>query len=118
MFLMGCASAVPKIQVKEVKIPVPYVPAPPEVERPNLLIKSLNEEDKKDIGKVSKAYGIDIQQITEYTALLEMIINKYRELSNSNPSIFDEYNIQATGMTVENWLKVRAVQKYFDNINK
>lgn len=82
--LTSCATPVKKIDIVESKIPVLYVIKPPDVDKPDLQILNLTDTERKDIGEVSKAYAIDIIQLTNYIEILELIINKYKELSKNN----------------------------------
>lgn len=72
-----------KYKYIEKAVPVNAVPAPPEVEKPVYETTRLTEEDRKDIGKVAKAVAIESKQKDGYIKILELIINRYKELSES-----------------------------------
>jgi hypothetical protein len=90
-------ACVPKTIIKteyvEKKVPVPAVPAPPQVEKPVYETSKLTEEDRKDIGKVTQAVTVEAKQKDGYIVILEMVINKYKELA-------DKSEIQIAPMTL------------------
>ena len=66
----------------EKKVPVNAVPAPPKVERPIYETSKLTAEDRKDIGRVTQAVTTEAKQKDGYIEILEMVINKYKELAD------------------------------------
>lgn len=113
--LVGCSS-VPIIKTQTVNKPVIYVPEPPTVTRPNLEIFNLSEEDKKDIGKVSKAHGVDLVQLSDYVNILELIIDKYRELAKENPKI--NKDVYTGEIPFDEWNKINEADGFVKDIEK
>lgn len=73
--LSGCRWPVrEKIIYEDRYIPIPYVPTPPDVERPEFYANTLTDEQRKDIGELSKAYVISTQELKNYASNLELII--------------------------------------------
>ena len=70
-------------------IPVNVVPKPPLVTRPTLLIHKLSEEDLKKDGELVKAYKVSLHQLMEYAKTLELVYNKYNDLSVASNDLFD-----------------------------
>ena len=85
--LFGCNSTkvIEKVVYKDKLVPVTVVPAPEKVNKPILLIDQLSIEQKNDLGELSKAYVISIEQLEEYSKQLSLVINKYDEMSKNNP---------------------------------
>ena len=55
-------------------VPIPYVPTPPKVERPEYYASTLTEEQRTDIGELAKAYVISTQELKNYASNLELVI--------------------------------------------
>lgn len=68
----------------EKKVPVNAVPQPPKVERPIPETSKLTAEDRKNIGKVSQAVVTEKEQWEGYSKILELIINKYKEMADKS----------------------------------
>lgn len=78
--IMGCTPQV-KTVYQKVEVPIYIVPKPPAYQRPTLYIETMTDEQKNDIGELSKGYAVSIIQIKQYACYLEQIVNKYKELS-------------------------------------
>lgn len=77
-------------EYQEKAVPVYSVPEPPEVPRPSLELEKV-DEDSSD-GEVAKAYAISVMQLTDYTRLLEKVINKYREMAEEDAQEIETIN--------------------------
>ena len=79
-------ACVPKTIIKteyvEKRVPVNAVPAPPKIEVPVYETTKLTPEDRKDIGRVSQAVTVEAKQKDGYIKILELVINKYKELAD------------------------------------
>jgi hypothetical protein len=81
----GCATTCePVIQTIEVKVPVIVVPEPPVVLRPTLLSQNVTPITD-DYSTFVKSLEADVFSMTKYATDLEQIVNKYKEMSSSNP---------------------------------
>lgn len=79
--LTACASF-PGKEVVQVQTPVVQdFPEPPVIEKPNLDIESLTQEDfdTKNYAKISRSMTITIQQLLDYSDKLETYLNVYRK---------------------------------------
>lgn len=79
--LLSACSSFPGKEVVQVQTPVVQdFPEPPQVEKPNLDIESLTQEDfdSKNYAKISKAMTVTIQQLLDYSTKLETYLNVYR----------------------------------------
>lgn len=77
--LTAC-TCLPKKEVVEVKVPVVQdFPRPPVVEKPNLEVDALTQEDfdAKNYAKISKAMTVTIQQLLDYSTKLEAYLDVY-----------------------------------------
>jgi hypothetical protein len=83
IFMSGCRSVQPKTETiyKDKYIPIIIVPHPPEIKPPDYYTRSLTEEQKDDIGEVSKAYIISSTEAINYIENLESIYETYKELA-------------------------------------
>ena len=75
VLLTGCFT---KTTIKYVSVPIP---TPPEVARPTLKLYEINEHTPDN--DVVKYYRISVEQLINYSTSLEMIVNKYKELSKN-----------------------------------
>lgn len=81
-----------KIEYKDRFVPVYVVPAPPEVQRPELLLNEANKDTVSDEEFV-RLYSATTAQLNGYIEALELIIQRYRELaadSSRNINKLDE----------------------------
>lgn len=81
--LQGCAALEPRVHVQEVKIPVYSCPEPEPIGRPYLFFRTLSDLDKQDPGKVAQAYYITIEQLLEYSNMLEEQLKFYSVTSKT-----------------------------------
>lgn len=72
-----------KKEIVTVSKPVPYCPAPPEVDTYEYWVDQLTDEDVKDPGKVGQAYKHDMIILRQNDATLRAIIQQYKEISTS-----------------------------------
>lgn len=78
--LLGCSTL--GKEVVQVQTPVVQdFPQPPVVEKPNLEIETITQEDfdSKNYAKISKALTITVQQLLDYSDKLETYLNVYRK---------------------------------------
>jgi len=120
--LVACGSNPTKVhtEYKKTYVPIYTVPKPPEAERPVLQIEALTEEQKKDAGEVAKAMTISIAQLKDYIAVLERILNKYKELAEegekkinqgNNPLNLSVADMPPTAAEIQAMEKILADQK-------
>ena len=78
----GCPSRIKPYQpIKEVARPVPFCPAPPDVERPVYEYETVTPEQLRDSGTVAKTYIITCEQAKHYADQLEEVLKTLRENS-------------------------------------
>lgn len=82
--LSGCGLFKQEVRVETIIVKVPVivpVPAPKEIDRPELMIEQLTDADKKEPGKVEQFYRATVKQLQGYAEELEAIVEGYRILS-------------------------------------
>lgn len=91
LMLVGCNSP-PKVEteIQEVKTPILYCPAPPEINRPALPISDLTEEQKQDHDAVVKHYRASIEVLIGYAKRLEKVVNQYNKNNKSYDDLLDQ----------------------------
>lgn len=84
--LGACKTMEPIVKTEYVDRPVPVatVPKPPKVDKPTLETTKLTEEDRKDIGIVSKAIVIENKQLKGLVGIYELIINTYDKAADAS----------------------------------
>jgi hypothetical protein len=65
-------------------VPILYVPEPPKVIVPEYYANTLTEEQKNDIGELTKAYVISSQEQKNYIKNLETVYNLYVDLAEKS----------------------------------
>ena len=80
LFLVGCGLCPTKIEIREIKVPVIQVPAPPETVKPKLETELASVEKDGFDGYV-KMLEADFIRIKAYTQNLENVINTYVDLA-------------------------------------
>lgn len=85
LFLSACAIDKPRETTVYVDKPVPFyiVPYPSNITRPDFEINKIDKDNYKP-GEVSKAFRITMKQYEQYVALLEEVIDKYRQLAEKS----------------------------------
>lgn len=78
--IAGCKT----VEYRDVYKPVLYCPAPPQVNKPELKIDQLTDEDKRDPGKVAKYIAASIVQLEQHIIKLEEILSEYKRISEEN----------------------------------
>lgn len=73
-----------KTEYVERKVPVNSVPQPPVVVKPTYTTPFLTPEDRKDIGKVGYAVGVDSKLKDDYISILEAILAKYKDMADKS----------------------------------
>lgn len=73
-----------KTEYVERKVPVNSVPQPPKVEKPQYVVPTLTPEQRKDIGLFGHAIVEDDKRKDGYIAILEAILNKYKEAADKS----------------------------------
>ena len=86
LILTGCGTTKTHIIYKDKYVPIPIVPQPPVVESPDYYINSLTEEQKNDIGELSKAYVISGQEAINYTRNLREVYESYKQMAKNSES--------------------------------
>lgn len=82
--LSACGPQQVKTVYKDKYVPILYVPTPPKITVPEYYANSLTEEQKNDIGELTKAYIISSHQQHNHIKNLEKVYNLYVELSESS----------------------------------
>lgn len=99
--MLLATACVPKTIIKteyvEKRVPVNAVPAPPKIDKPVYETSKLTPEDRKDIGKVSYALVVESKQKDGYIEILELVINKYKELAGKAEVMVAPLLLQETG---------------------
>ena len=85
LLLAGCGTAPIKVntEVKETLVPVLYCPAPPVVERPDLPIHQMTDEQLKEDGAIAKHYKATVKSLLGYSEELEKALKKYNEINEA-----------------------------------
>jgi hypothetical protein len=88
--LSGCSFLEPRIEYRDKLVPVYTVPAPPEIERPELPIHSPRYQDiaflsnPNNIGQIVQDYTVSLRLVLNYSLAQEEIIETYRRLSRQD----------------------------------
>jgi len=88
--LAGCSFLEPRVEYRDKLIPVYTVPAPPEIERPELPIHSPRYQNPaflsnpNNIGQVVQDYTVSLRLVLNYSLAQEEIIETYRRLSQQD----------------------------------
>lgn len=79
IFLAGCSTTpVIKTEIVKVNVPVPFIPAPPEVPTISYAVDALTPADAKTPGKVGQAYVHDMTFLRERIKIDDMILLQYK----------------------------------------
>jgi len=82
IFVTGCAETIRvKTEVQESMVPVLYCPAPPKIERPELPIQQMTQEQIEKDGEVVKHYKATVKTLLGYGKELEAALIKYEEIN-------------------------------------
>lgn len=88
LLLIGCGPLVVKTEVVTVKVPVAYIPPPPNVPKIKYKVDRLTPQDKQRPGVVGQAYVYDLAQARAMIEIYSTILDQYK-----NSSVhFDEVN--------------------------
>lgn len=84
LLLSSCAAdkVIVKTEYVEKKVPIAVVPTPPQTNKPVSDVSTLTPEQRKDIGILSKALVATVKGQEDYIRILELIINRYKELAD------------------------------------
>jgi hypothetical protein len=69
---------------KDKYVPILYVPEPPKIIVPEYYANTLTEEQKNDIGELTKAYVISSQEQKNHIKNLETVYNLYVDLAEKS----------------------------------
>jgi len=85
ILLTGCFSNPIKVktEVQETLVPMLYSPAPPVIDRPELLIHKMTDEELKQAGMVAKYYKATIKTLIGYAQELEAALAEYDKINKS-----------------------------------
>jgi len=85
ILLSGCGSTPIKFttEVKEIYVPVIYSPAPPVIERPELPIHQMSEEELKQDGIVAKYYKATVKALIGYSRELEKALAGFDKINKT-----------------------------------
>jgi len=78
VLLSGCHTTPKYPEIVTVEVPVFYCPQPVDIEKPELYIFGLSDEDAKNPDKVFKAYAASIKQLENYATLLNLQFELYK----------------------------------------
>jgi predicted transglutaminase-like protease len=106
IILMGCGHQQVKTVYQDKYIPIPIVPAPPEVAKPEYYSETLTDEQKEDIGELAKAYVIDSKQAKAYADNLERVYETYGDMATSSENRLKA--LESLGATVDRSLMEQA----------
>lgn len=84
-FLNGCGSQPIKFttDVKETLVPIVYSPAPPKIDRPELPIQQMTDDQLKSDGEVVKYYKATVKTLIGYSLELEKALDKYDKINKA-----------------------------------
>lgn len=80
----------PVIEIQEVKVPILYCPPPPAVERPELPIHQMTDQQKRNAGEVVKHYKATVKELQGYALQLERVLEQYGENSAQYDQLKEE----------------------------
>ena len=74
-----------RTEVVQLRIPMLYCPAPDKrlLERPDLPIHSLTQEERQQYDKLVKSYVATIKTLQDYSSRLELSLNQYEKISKA-----------------------------------
>lgn len=79
--LTGCGLFSRQDNFRDVPIPIYQVPAPPQIDKPELPIHSLTFSDTMDVQKVIRAYVVSTRLLLNYSEALQEIVDTYARLA-------------------------------------
>lgn len=94
--LVGCGKET--IRYERYPVPVYQVPAPPELERPELPIHGLPGSTITDTGKLIQAYVVSVRLLLNYAEAKEAIVTTYKKLSEES-NLEDDFPTRALAAT-------------------
>lgn len=123
--IVGCTPPtkyIVKPELVEVKLPIPYCPSVEEfapMEPIVLETLKLTEEDKKDPGKVARAYQIDMIALTQRVSELDRIDAIRKKQADDVRAEVDKNRDEVARVHAENMKKVQeAVATKQNDLNK
>lgn len=88
LLVTGCSTfgkdpVAPKtvIEYREIKVPVPKTPMPPNTDCPQTELEVISVADAENDGTLAKAYRIAIAQLHDCSDLRQKVLDKYREIA-------------------------------------
>lgn len=90
MILMLSACYADNVRYTPYPVPVYVVPEPPSIDRPDLPIHSLTEEDRENTTKVMQSYVISVRLLMNYAQASDKIMKTYKELSEEEEIDFED----------------------------
>lgn len=94
IILVGCGSNPVKTEteVQRVEVPILYCPAPEDVQRPQLAIETITEDDTD--GEIAKKYKATIKQLQSYSKQLEAQLDEYNNTNQSYEQLRERFRKQ------------------------
>ena len=86
LLLTGCGTMREKIVYKDKYIPIPYVPHPPIIDPQSYYANTLTDDQRNQLGELSKAYVISGKEAVNYTIKLRMMYDTYVILAENSES--------------------------------
>jgi hypothetical protein len=105
LLLTACSTQI-KTVYQDRYVPIILVPPPPELTVPEYYINTLTEEQKQDIGEVTKAYVVSAQQAQNYLSNLKEVYNLYLRLAEDSAERIRK--LETMGLEVDRTLLEQA----------
>lgn len=92
IMITACAPLRKETEVQDVNKPILYCPAPDKVERPELAIHTISQDDSQ--GVVVKKYKATVKQLLDYSRQLESQLQKYNKTNEAYEELREDFNKQ------------------------
>lgn len=88
MLLSGCGLRQTRESVvyKDKYIPIPYCPRPPDIETPSYYANTLTDEQKQQLGELTKAFVISSKESVNDSDKLRMMYDAYVKIAENSES--------------------------------
>ena len=84
LMLSGCGTTRDNIVYKDKYIPIPYVPHPPVIDEQVYYASTLTDEQRDQLGELSKAYVISSKEAVNEAAKLRLMYTTYVRLAENS----------------------------------
>lgn len=80
----------PIIEYREIKVPVPKTPMPPNTDCPTTELETITPAQSEDNELLVKAYRITVAQLRDCSKLRQRVLDKYREIAADDKEAIDD----------------------------